>query len=120
MKNKILVVEDDRLTLKIIDFILTKIEFNIVISKDGADAIKRFNKIEPDLVITDIMLPFKSGLEVVQHIKTISPQTPVVVISSLDKDDSVIKKAFEFNVERFISKPFSQNELASIVKSLLK
>lgn len=120
MKTKVLVVEDDQLTLKIIDFVLKKNNFEIVVSKDGADAIKRFDKIKPDLVITDIMLPFKSGLEVVQHIKTTSPDTPVVILSSLGEEESTIEKAFEFKVDDFISKPFTPNELVLRIQRLLK
>lgn len=120
MKTKILVVEDDQLTLKIIDFVLKKNNFEIIISKDGTDAIKRFDEIKPRLVITDIMLPFKSGLEVVQHIKANSPQTPVVILSSLGEEETTIEKAFEFGVDDFISKPFSPNELVLRIKRLLK
>lgn len=119
MKSKILVIEDDTLTLKFIDFILKKNNFDIVVAKDGSDAINRFMKIKPDLVITDIMLPFRSGLEVVQYIKSVSPQTPVVILSSLGEEESTIEKAFEFKVDDFISKPFSPNELILRIKRLL-
>lgn len=120
MKTKILVVEDDLLTLKFLDFILKKNNFDIVVSKDGADAIERFIKINPDLVITDIMLPYKSGLEFAQYVKSVSPHTPIVVLSSLGEEESTIQKAFEFKVDDFISKPFSPNELVLRIKRLLE
>lgn len=120
MKTKILVVEDDELTLKIVDFVLKKNNFEVITAKDGADAIKRFDKIQPDLVIADIMLPYKSGLEVAHHIKTKSPNTPLVILSSLGEEESTVEDAFELNVDDFISKPFSPNELLLRVKRLLR
>ncbi|MFD0931132.1 response regulator transcription factor [Psychroflexus salinarum] len=120
MKPKILIIDDNDLTLKLIRFILEKNNFEIVIAKDGIEAIKKFDQTKPDLVLVDILLPFKSGLEVAHHIKSVSSQTPVVVLSALGDEESTVEKAFEFEVDDFISKPFSPNELLLRVKRLLK
>lgn len=120
MKKRILVVDDNNLTLKIISFILEKNNFEIIIAKDGNEAIKQFDEVKPDLVITDIMLPFRSGLEVSQYIKNASPEIPVVVLTALGEEESTVEKAFEINVDDFLGKPFSPNELLLRVKRLLK
>ncbi|SDG81884.1 response regulator transcription factor [Psychroflexus sediminis] len=120
MKTKILVIDDNKLTLKIICFVLEKNDFEIIIAEDGIEAIEKFDEVKPDLVIADILLPFKSGLEVAHHIKTKSPETPVVVLSALGEEESTVEKAFEFKVDDFISKPFSPNELLLRVKRLLR
>lgn len=119
-KKKILVIEDEELTLKIVDFVLKKNNFEVIIAKDGSDAIKRFDRIRPDLVISDIMLPFKSGLEVAHYIKNKSPNTPLVILSSLGEEESTVEEAFQLNVDDFISKPFSPNELLLRIKRLLR
>ncbi|MBZ9778441.1 response regulator [Psychroflexus sp. CAK8W] len=119
MKTKILVIDDNKLTLKMICFILEKNDYEIITAEDGIEAIEKFDEFNPDLVIVDIMLPFKSGLEVTHHIKSKSSETPVVILSALGDEESTVEKAFEFEVDDFISKPFSPNELLLRVKRLL-
>ena len=120
MKTKILVIDDSKLTLKLICFILERNDFEIVTAEDGNEAIEKFDESKPDLVIVDILLPFKSGLEVTHHIKSKSSKTPVVVLSGLGDEEYTVEKAFESEVDDFVSKPFSPNELLLRVKRLLK
>ena len=62
--KKILIIEDDNLIIKILDFILKREGYETFISKDGNDGIDKIGQIQPDLIITDIMMPYKSGLEI--------------------------------------------------------
>ncbi|MGM0636001.1 MAG: response regulator transcription factor [Bacteroidota bacterium] len=122
MKNlaKILVVEDEELTSRMIEFVLKKNNYSIIKAEDGGKAIELFDQEQPDLVITDIMLPFRSGMEVAHHIKTNSPKTPVIVLSSLGDEETTVEEAFKLNVDDFIGKPFSPNELLLRIKRLLR
>ena len=93
--NKILIVEDDDLMIVILQFILKKEGYEISVAKDGLNAIERIPEIAPDMVITDIMIPFRSGLEVISYVKTNYKDTPIIVISSLGEEESTVVEAFK-------------------------
>jgi two-component system response regulator VicR len=118
--KKIFIIEDDNMTIQILKFIFSKEGYELSISKDGLDAIERFPKEVPDLVLTDIMLPMKSGLEIIKFIKDNYPNTPVLALSSLGEEEATVLDAFKLGVDDFITKPFSPNELLLRVKRFLK
>jgi hypothetical protein len=60
--EKILIIEDDSLVIKILDFVLKKEGYETHISRDGADGINQIDILKPDLIITDIMMPYKSSI----------------------------------------------------------
>ena len=117
--EKILVVEDDLLTMKILNFILKKEGFAVSSAKDGLVAIERIAVIQPDMVITDVMLPLKSGLEVTSYVKDNFPNIPVIVLSALGEEERTVTKAFELGADDFVAKPFNPNEFLLRVKRLL-
>ncbi|WP_035670967.1 response regulator transcription factor [Flavobacterium sp. 83] len=117
--KKILIVEDDELMIKILQFILKKEGYHTSVAKDGLNAIERIPVIMPDMVITDIMIPFRSGLEVISYVKEKYKNTPIIVISSLGKEEGTVVEAFKLGADDFVPKPFNPNELIVRVKRLL-
>lgn len=115
---KILIAEDDILMIKILEFILKKEGYQITSCKDGLSAIEKIPVLIPDLIITDIMLPFRSGLEIIGYSKEHFPNTPVIVVSSLGEEESTVVEAFNLGADDFVSKPFNPNELLLRVKRL--
>lgn len=116
--KKILIVEDDDLMIVILQFILKKEGYQISIAKDGLNAIERMPEISPDMVITDIMIPFRSGLEVISYVKTNYKNIPIIVISSLGEEESTVVEAFKLGADDFVPKPFNPNEVVARVKRL--
>ena len=117
---KILVVEDDELMLKALEFRLKKDGYIIERATDGRDAISKITAGEYDLIITDIMLPFNNGLEIVNHVKTkLGRKMPVIVLSAVGLEN-VVLEAFELGADDYITKPFSPTELSIRVKKLIK
>lgn len=117
---KILVVEDEELMLKALEFRLKKDGYTIVRAIDGRDAIARINEEDFDLVITDIMLPYNNGLEILNHVKKkAGKNVPVIVLSAVGLE-KVVLEAFELGADDYITKPFSPTELSIRVKKLLK
>lgn len=117
-QKKILIVEDDELMIKILQFVLKKEGYQLTIAKDGLNAIERIPIIEPDMVLTDVMLPYKSGLEVINFIKDNYPNIPVIVLSALGEEERTVVEAFKLGADDFVAKPFNPNELILRVKRL--
>jgi two-component system response regulator VicR len=115
---KILIAEDDILMIKILEFILKKEGYQVTSCKDGLSAIEKISELIPDLIITDIMLPFRSGLEIIGYSKRNFENIPVIVVSSLGEEESTVVEAFNLGADDFVSKPFNPNELLLRVKRL--
>lgn len=117
--TKILVVEDERMLLKTIQFRLKKEGYNIITAENGREAIDILNSETPDLIISDIMMPFINGLELVKHVKeNCDAKIPVILLTTLRQEQNVMK-AFELGADEFMTKPFSPSELVVRVKRVL-
>lgn len=115
----ILVAEDEALMLKMLAYRLQKEGYRVVTATDGKQALDFLRASPPDLVITDLMMPYHNGLEIVEFVKkTLDPTIPVIVLSSAGQESSVVK-AFDLGADDFAIKPFSPNELMSRVRKHL-
>jgi two-component system, OmpR family, response regulator VicR len=117
--SKILIIEDDKIIKNIMEFLLKKEGYEIDIAVDGSQAFEKIKDTNPDLVITDIMLPYKSGLEITSFVKTNYPKIPVIIVSALGKEDATIIEAFKLGADDLVAKPFNPVELILRVKRLL-
>jgi two-component system, OmpR family, response regulator VicR len=117
--KKILIIEDDLLISSLVQFRLKKDGYETHLVKDGNEGIKAIDSMNPDLIITDVMMPFRSGIEIIHYAKKHRPDTPIIVLSSLGEEEQVVLEAFNLGVSDFIPKPFNPNELAIRVKRVL-
>jgi len=116
---KILVVEDEALMLKTLEMKLQKEGYEIVSCADGQMALELMEKENPLMVITDIMLPFSSGIEIIRAAKQRAHPIAVIVLSALGQE-STVEEAFQMGADDYITKPFNLNELTIRIKRLLK
>ncbi len=116
----VLVIENDSMTLDILSIILEKENYNMTIAKDGNEAISLVQKITFNLVLIAILIPPRSGLEVINYLNKNYPTIPIVALSSLADEEKTVEEAFQLGVSDFISKPFNPNELILRMKRLLK
>ena len=114
---KILIAEDDELMLKTLELRLRKDGHEVVSANDGRDALNKITQSHPDLVISDIMMPYVSGLEIVAYIQENfqEKKIPVIILSGMGQEDIVLE-AFQLGADDFITKPFSPSELSVRVK----
>ena len=117
---KIILIEDDKLIVRIIEFILQKEGYSIFSANDGNEGIELIKEIKPDLILTDIMLTYKSGLEVLSISKKLYPTIPIIVISALGREEENIQKAFKIGIDGFIAKPFKPSRLLELIQKTLK
>jgi CheY-like chemotaxis protein len=120
IKAKILVADDEQEIISILSDFLKSEEFaNIDTAFDGEDAISKFNKEKHDLVITDIVMPKKSGIDVLRHIKAVSPNSQVIIITANANKDSAIT-AVKLGAYDYIEKPFNLEILSRVVKRAIE
>lgn len=120
LMKKILIIEDDLLISSLVQFRLKKDGYDTHLVSDGNEGMKAIDSLHPDLIITDVMMPFRSGIEIIHHAKQSRPDTPIIVLSSLGEEEQVVLEAFNLGVADFVPKPFNPNELAIRVKRVLK
>ncbi len=118
--KKILIIEDDKMISSLVQFRLKKDGYETLVVMDGNEGVDSIEQFNPDLIITDVMMPYKSGIEVIQYSKKNFPSIPIIVLSSLGEEEQVVLEAFNLGVEDFVPKPFNPNELAIRVKRVLK
>jgi len=106
----ILIAEDDELILRTVEHKLIKEGHEVVLTRNGREAIEKISELDLDLVVTDIMMPFASGIEILSAIKSIGKKIPVIVLSSMGQEEVVVD-AFDLGASDFMVKPFSPNEL---------
>jgi two-component system response regulator VicR len=118
---KVLIIEDEELMIKALEFRLKKDGYDVYLARDGSQGIEMLGRDSYDLVLTDIMMPFVSGLEVVSYIKNhpLMKDTPVIVLSSIGLE-KVVMEAFDLGVDDFITKPFNLGELVVRIKKFVK
>ena len=116
---KILIVEDDEVTLRAIEIKLKNAGFNAIGLTNVSDALKVLDTFTTDLIITDILMPHTSGLELIGIVRNQpGKKIPIIVLSSLGQENTVME-AFQLGADDFITKPFNPNELLVRVKKLL-
>ncbi|MCY7420609.1 MAG: response regulator transcription factor [Chitinophagaceae bacterium] len=117
---KILVAEDEPMMLMAIVARLKKDGYEVTSTTDGRQALKAIETSTPDLIITDILMPYTSGLELIGIVKsTSSNKIPILVLSGLGEEETVME-AFQLGADDFLTKPFNAMELSVRVKRLLK
>lgn len=115
---KILVVDDERPIAEIIKYNLQKEGFEVQTAYDGDEAIKMVHKMNPELVILDIMLPKKNGFEVLKEIR-IQYVMPVIMLTAKEEENDKIT-GLELGADDYITKPFSNKELIARVRANLR
>ena len=111
LKNQLLLADDDELLAALLKFRFIKEGYTVHQCKDGKEVKEYLTTHEPDIIVSDIMMPYFSGIELINYVrKDLSLRTPIIIISSAGNEENVLS-AFELGANDFISKPFSPTEL---------
>ncbi|MFA1387102.1 copper-responsive two-component system response regulator LciR [Legionella pneumophila] len=116
---RLLIVEDHKRTTDFICKGFNEYQFHADAVYDGAEAIYRISEINYDAVVLDVMLPIMDGWAVLEKIRELKPDLPVLMLSACDDVDSRVK-GLEMGAYDYLVKPFSFNELLARIKSLLR
>ena len=119
MTKRILVVDDSSYMRGVIKKILKANGYtDILEAPDGDSAVNLFNKERPDMVLLDIVMPVKSGIDALRAIRASDPQARVVMVSAVGQD-VIIKEALAMGASGFIIKPFDESEVQGAVQQAL-
>lgn len=116
--KKILVVDDEKAISDIITFNLKKEGYEAKAAFDGEEALEIFEDYQPDLVLLDLMLPKKDGLEVCREIRK-SSNVPIIMLTAKGEEiDKVL--GLEMGADDYVTKPFSNRELSARIKANIR
>jgi len=118
MKNKILVVDDERPIANIIKYNLEKENFQVETAFDGVEALKKAKEFKPELILLDVMLPKKNGFDVLKEIRT-EYTMPVIMLTAKEEEGDKIT-GLEIGADDYITKPFSMKEVIARVKANIR
>jgi DNA-binding response OmpR family regulator len=105
MNRTILLADDDELLGSLLNFRLKKAGYLVHHVMNGKEVKEYLSHRKPDVIVTDIMMPYFSGIELINYVrKELSLQTPIIIISSAGNEENVLS-AFELGANDFISKP---------------
>ncbi|OIR12686.1 phosphate regulon transcriptional regulatory protein PhoB [mine drainage metagenome] len=119
--KRILIADDEPDILEIVSYNLGKEGYEVYTAKDGNEAIERAKQLNPDLIILDVMMPKKTGVEVCSILRSqsIFQETLIIFLTALNDEASHIK-GFETGADDYVSKPISPKVLVSRVNALFR
>lgn len=116
--EKILVVDDDKNICELLRLYLVKEGYNVTMVHDGGAALAEFDKLHPDLVLLDVMMPVMDGWEVCRKLRA-KDNTPIIMLTAKGETyDKVL--GLELGADDYIVKPFAPTELVARVESVLR
>lgn len=122
MKNKILVIEDDPQFREMLIEMLERKEYDVFSASDGEEGIEIWKSVNPDVVITDIIMPNKEGIETILDLKRRNKEVKIIAISGGGRTNAQdnLRSAKLLGASLVIAKPFESSQLIGAVEELLK
>lgn len=119
--KKILVIDDDESLLKMMSELLTRSGYEVYKAVDGKKGLRLFYDNRPDLVVTDLIMPEKEGLEVIMELQKQEPKPKIIAISGGGKlkPESYLPLAERLGADYVLEKPFRNPEFLGLIEDLL-
>lgn len=121
MSKSILLIEDDEQMAEMLKIMLEKEGYHVMVASNGEEGIKLYRNNPMDLVITDIVMPEKEGIETIKELKVDYPDVKIIVMSGggLVGAEEYLQIAKGFGVRHTIVKPFSREEILKAIRELI-
>ncbi|MFK5937181.1 MAG: response regulator transcription factor [Sulfurimonas sp.] len=114
---KVLLVEDEDKLASLLKNAIGDNFYSFSIAKDGKEGLDKFIKSTPDIIITDIMMPNLTGLEMAKEIRKIDENIPIIILSAFSESDKFLD-AIDIGVVKYFIKPFDPDELLDYIKKI--
>ena len=120
MRALVLIAENEANIIESLSFLLKRSGYEIAVAMDGQEALNLIYKLEPRMVILDVMMPVLDGFEVIESLDdNIIKKTKILMLTAKGQEADK-KKAQQLGVDRYITKPFSNKEVIESVNELLE
>jgi DNA-binding response OmpR family regulator len=120
MTKKILIVDDEPNIVMSLEFLMKKAGFDVAVAVDGEDALAQVARLNPDLVLLDVMMPKKSGYEVCEALRSDPARAGMKIVMLTAKGrDTEVAKGMALGADAYVTKPFSTKDLVIQVTELL-
>ena len=117
----VLIVDDEKIVLEVLQRILTRLGYNAVVTDSGENALKRFVKESFDLVLMDVLMPERDGFEIAREMRRIKPDQKIVLVTGIGTDAATAQADSEqVDIDNVLSKPFSYEKIKMIVTNALE
>lgn len=116
--TRILIVEDEKSLSEPLAFLLGREGYETTIAKDGPRGLSEFDRVAPDLVLLDLMLPGLSGTEVCREIRSRS-QVPIIMLTAKDSEVDIVV-GLELGADDYVTKPYSTRELLARIRAVMR
>ncbi len=117
-KPKILVVDDENRNLRLMEAMLIPLGYEVVLARDGIEALDQVRKIPPDVILLDIMMPGMNDYEVLRILRQQS-NIPVIMLTAKKEVTSAID-SFHLGADDYVRKPFTKGELLARIRTKLR
>ncbi len=119
MALKILVCDDERHIVRLIQVNLEKQGYQVVTAYDGKEGLEKIRSEKPNLVVLDVMMPYMDGFEVLKNLRrdVEFENLPVIMLTAKAQDKDVFE-GYHYGADMYLTKPFNPNELVTFVKRI--
>lgn len=121
MARKILVVDDERHIVRLVEVNLQRAGYDVVTAYDGVEALEKVKTEKPEMIVLDVMMPRMDGFEVLQHLQA-DPATadiPVIMLTAKAQDADIFR-GWQSGVSSYLTKPFNPRELLTFVERIFQ
>jgi two-component system alkaline phosphatase synthesis response regulator PhoP len=121
MATRILVCDDERSIVRLIQVNLERQGWEVIPAYDGKEGLEKILKEKPDVVVLDVMMPYMDGFEVLKNLRR-EPDTqniPVVMLTAKAQDKDVFE-GYHYGADVYLTKPFNPMELVTFIKRILQ
>jgi two-component system, OmpR family, alkaline phosphatase synthesis response regulator PhoP len=121
MAKKILVVDDERHIVRLVEVNLTKAGYQVVTAYDGVEALQKVQSEHPDMVILDVMMPRMDGFETLKKLQAdpTTAEIPVIMLTAKAQDADIFR-GWSSGVSSYLTKPFNPRELLTFVERIFQ
>ena len=113
----ILIVDDETPTLEMLELFLGALGYSVLTANNQTEGFEIFEREKPPIILTDIKMPGKDGLTFLEQVKSLRPQTEVIVITG-HGDQALAQRAFDLKATEFLHKPLDTDVLEKILENI--